>query len=297
MKKLNLSGTYTALATPFNENLEIDFKSLSANAEKQVSAGVEGIVVLGSTGETATLAMKEKIAVMLKVQEAVNGKIPIVVGTGTNDTKDTIEFTMLAFEYNFDGVMLTAPYYNKPSQEGIYQHYLAISEAVDIPQVIYNIPDRTGVNVDAETQLKIAEDCKNVVATKEASCDLEQIMEVIRHSPEGFSVMSGDDYLAVPAISVGANGAISVIANYAPKMFSDCIRLAKAGKFAEAAKAHYELYDFMQINFIESNPAPVKAIMKELGIIPSNAVRLPLLPIQEANLQLIKALLKNKTIS
>ena len=297
MKKLNLNGTYTALVTPFNENLEVDFNALTELVKKQISAGVEGIVVLGSTGEAATLSAKEKIAVMLKVQEAVDGKIPVVVGTGTNDTKETIEFTMVACEYNFDAVMLVTPYYNKPSQEGIYQHFMAISEAVDIPQIIYNVPGRTGVNIDAETQLKIAEECKSVVATKEASGDLEQIMYVIKHSPKNFAVMCGDDALAVPAIATGANGVISVIANYAPKMFGDCIRMAKTGRIADAMKVHYELYDFMQMNFIESNPSPVKAIMNELGILPNNAVRLPLLPIQDVNLQLVKALLKSKTIS
>jgi len=298
MKTLNLNGTYTALITPFNENsLEVDFRAIVPIIEKQISSGIEGVVVLGSTGEAATLSMKEKIATMLKVQEAVNGRIPVIVGTGSNDTKATIEFTMVAAEYNFDGVLLVAPYYNKPTQEGIFQHYLVISERVDIPQIIYNVPSRTGVNISAETQLKIAEECLNVVGTKEASGDFEQIMEVIRHSPEGFTVMSGDDAIAVPAIFAGAKGVISVISNYAPKMFSDCIRLAKAGKVVEAMAACYELFDLMQVNFIESNPVPAKTIMKELGIISNCIVRQPLAPIQEENFQAIKFLLKDKTIS
>jgi 4-hydroxy-tetrahydrodipicolinate synthase len=296
MKKLNLHGTYTALITPFDKELDVDFENLYEIVEKQISSGVEGLVVLGSTGEAATLAMKEKIAIMLKVQEKVNGRVPVIVGTGSNDTKETIEFTMVATEYNFDGILLVAPYYNTPSQEGLYQHFLAISEAVDIPQIIYNVPARTGVNIEPETQQKIAEDCKNVVGTKEASGDLEQIMEVIRHSPEGFTVMSGDDFIAVPSILAGAKGVVSVLSNYAPKMLGDCIRLAESGKFAEAMKAHYELYDLMQVNFIESNPVPVKAIMKELGLVKHSDVRLPLVPIQEANLQLIRMILKNKTI-
>jgi len=296
MKKLNLHGTYTALITPFNNDLNVDFENINELIEKQISSGVEGIVVLGSTGETATLEMKEKVAIMLKVQEKVNGRIPVIVGTGSNNTHDTLEFTMVASEYKFDGILLVAPYYNRPSQEGLYQHFLAISEAVDIPQIIYNVPARTGVNIEPETQQKIAEDCKNVVGTKEASGDLEQIMEVIRHSPEGFTVMCGDDFLAVPSILAGAKGVISVLSNYAPKMFGDCIRLAESGKFAEAMKVHYELYDLMLGNFVESNPVPVKAIMKELELIKHSNVRLPLVPIQEANLQLLRMILKNKTV-
>jgi len=298
MKKLNLSGTWTALVTPFNEDtLEVDFRALSPIIEKQIAGGVEGIVVLGTTGETVTLSMKEKIATMLQIQEIVNGRIPIIVGTGSNDTKATLEFTMLAYEYKFDGVLLVAPYYNKPTQEGLFQHYLAISEQVDIPQIIYNVPGRTGVNIAVETQLKIAEECKNVVATKEASGNMEQIMEIIKHAPEDFAVLSGDDSIAVPAVFAGAKGVISVVSNYAPKMFSDCIRLAKEGKVAEAMKLCYELFDLMQVNFIESNPVPVKTIMHELGIISNCIVRQPLVPIQEENLQLIKTLLKDRKIS
>ncbi|MDR0926661.1 MAG: 4-hydroxy-tetrahydrodipicolinate synthase [Ignavibacteria bacterium] len=296
MKKLKLQGTFTALITPFNKDLSVDFESLISLVEHQVQSGVDGLVVLGSTAESQTLEMKERIAVMLKVQEAVNGRIPIIVGAGSNDTRATIEFTMLVKEYGFSGVLLVAPYYNKPSQEGLFNHFLSISEAVDIPQIIYNVPSRTGVNITADTCIKIAMNCKNVIGVKEASGDLEQMMEIIHRSPEGFNLVSGDDALALPIIFAGAKGVISVLSNYAPKQFSDCIRFAIRGKIGDAVKSHYNLFELMQLNFIETNPVPVKAFMKELGLINTNLVRLPLVPITEGSEEVIKLAIKKKEI-
>jgi 4-hydroxy-tetrahydrodipicolinate synthase len=296
MNELNLHGVYTALITPFKDDLSVDFDALLSIVEKQVNSGVDGLVVLGSTAEAQTLSMTEKIAVMLKVQEQVNGRIPIIVGTGSNDTKASIEFTMVAYEYHFEGVLLVVPYYNKPSQEGIYQHYLAISESVDMPQIVYNVPSRTSTILEVDTYLKICEECKNVVGIKEASGDFEQIMDFIRHTPDGVSFMSGDDSLAVPAVLMGANGVISVLSNYAPTIFSECVHYAEQGKLQDAIKLHYELFDLFKLNFIETNPVPVKAIMKELELIENNLVRLPLVMIQESNLQLIRMMLKNRSI-
>ena len=296
MKKINLYGTYTAFITPFKNDLSVDFEAIKYLIDKQIEAKVEGLVILGTTGEAQTLTMKEKVAVMLKIQEQVNGKIPIIVGTGSNDTRATIEFTMLAAEHNFEGVLLVAPYYNKPTQEGLYNHYLSISESADIPMIVYNVPSRTSINILPETIQKIAENCKNVVGVKESSGNVEQIMKVIRFTPSNFITMCGDDALAVPTIFMGAKGVVSVLSNYAPKMFGDCVRRALENNIIEANKLHYELFDLMQINFIETSPVPAKTIMKELGLLQNSLVRMPLVPIAKNNLNLIKEILVNRKI-
>jgi 4-hydroxy-tetrahydrodipicolinate synthase len=296
MKRTNLKGTYTALITPFNDDLSVDFDALDRLVDNQLAANIDGLVVLGSTAEAQTLSMKEKVAIILKIQEKVNGRVPIIVGTGSNDTRATIEFTMFANEHNFDGVLLVAPYYNKPSQEGLYQHFLAISESIDISMIVYNVPSRTGINVLPETVQRIAESCKNVIGIKESSGDVEQIMDVIRLTPREFITMCGDDSLGVPTIFMGAMGVVSVLSNYAPKRFGDCVRFAMQRNITETNKLHYELFDLMKINFIETNPVPVKAIMKELGFIKNHLVRMPLVPITIENLDLIKKVLSGKQI-
>ena len=296
MKPLKLEGTITALVTPFKDNYEVDFDALDRVVELQLKSGINGIVVLGSTGEAATLSEKEKLDVILAVQKKVNGKIPVIVGVGSNNTKATIENAKNAAKYNFDAVLIVCPFYNKPTQEGLFQHFNAISEAVDIPQIIYNVPGRTGTNISAETQIRIASECKNVIATKEASGNLEQMMQIIKYSPKDFTLLCGDDALAVPCICAGGRGIISVLSNYAPKMFTQCINFALNGQYEEAMKIHYELFEFMKVNFIESNPIPVKAFMSELGLI-QNVLRMPLLPISDKNKKLIQELVKNNTIN
>ena len=296
MKPLKLEGTITALVTPFKDNYEVDFDALDRVVELQLKSGINGIVVLGSTGEAATLSEKEKLDVILAVQKKVNGKIPVIVGVGSNNTKATIENAKNAAKYNFDAVLIVCPFYNKPTQEGLFQHFNAISEAVDIPQIIYNVPGRTGTNISAETQIRIASECKNVIATKEASGNLEQMMQIIKYSPKDFTLLCGDDALAVPCICAGGRGIISVLSNYAPKMFTQCINFALNGQYEEAMKIHYELFEFMKVNFIESNPIPVKAFMSELGLI-QNVLRMPLLPISDKNIKLIQELVKNNTIN
>lgn len=296
MKPLKLEGTITALVTPFKDNYEVDFDALDRVVELQLKSGINGIVVLGSTGEAATLSEKEKLDVILAVQKKVNGKIPVIVGVGSNNTKATIENAKNAAKYNFDAVLIVCPFYNKPTQEGLFQHFNAISEAVDIPQIIYNVPGRTGTNISAETQIRIASECKNVIATKEASGNLEQMMQIIKYSPKDFTLLCGDDALAVPCICAGGRGIISVLSNYAPKMFTQCINFALNGQYKEAMKIHYELFEFMKVNFIESNPIPVKAFMSELGLI-QNVLRMPLLPISDKNKKLIQELVNNNKIN
>ena len=296
MKKTDLRGTFTALITPFKNDLSVDFEKINELIDRQLEANIEGLIILGTTGESQTLTMSEKFEIILKIQERVNGKIPLIVGTGSNDTRATIELTKIVSEYNFDGVLLVAPYYNKPTQSGLYQHFLAISEAVDIPMVVYNVPGRSGVNILPATVQKIAENCKNVIGIKESSCNIEQIMEVIRTTPNNFITMCGDDVLAVPSIFMGCNGVVSVLSNYAPKQFGDCVRMALQGNITEANKIHYELFDLMQINFIETSPAPAKAIMKELNILENDLVRMPLVSMSENGLRSIKTILQNRVI-
>lgn len=290
-----IKGTITAIVTPFKQDLSIDYDAFERLINFQIDSSIEGLVVCGSTGESATLSSKEKLSLIIKAVEISAGRIPIIAGTGSNNTAETIDLTLLAKESGADGVLLVAPYYNKPSQEGLYNHYLAISESVDIPQIIYNVPGRAIVNITAETQLKIAENCKNVVATKEASGDLEQMAEIMKYAPDGFALFCGDDSLALPSIVIGASGVISVLSNYAPKIFGDCVRYALNGDYNNAKDLHYLLLDLMQLNFIESNPVPAKAALQLMGMM-ENYVRLPLTPITEPSKNKIQTALVNAGI-
>lgn len=296
MKNINLNGTITALVTPFNDDFSIDYKALDVILDYQLDSDISGLVVLGSTGEAATLNSDEKLDLILKVQEKVAGKVPIIVGAGSNDTRATIDMVKLAEKNNFDAVLLVCPYYNKPTNKGLFEHFNAISEAVDIPQILYNVPGRTGLNINAETQIRIATECKNVIATKEASGNLEQMMEIIKSAPKDFTLLCGDDALTIPCICAGGKGIISVISNYAPKMFSKCVNLALQGDYKNSIDLHYKLFDYMQVNFIESNPAPVKAIMAELGLIKNN-LRLPLVPVSENSRSRIVSLLNKQKVN
>lgn len=297
MGRYEPKGTITALVTPFNDDLSIDFPAFEKLIDMQINSGCDAIVVAGSTGESATLSVKEKLSLIVHAVEYSAGRIPIIAGTGSNDTRATIDMTLMAKEHGADAALLVAPYYIKPSQEGLFNHYLAVSEQVDIPQIIYNVPSRAGCNILAETQLKIAAECANVVASKEASGDLEQMMEVIRHAPDGFGLLCGDDALTLPAVLMGAKGIISVLSNYAPKMFSDCVKFAIEGNYSSALELHYKLFDLMQLNFIESNPVPCKTALAIMGLI-NEVVRMPLLPMQPGNKKALqKALKKAKLIN
>ncbi|MDQ1266079.1 MAG: 4-hydroxy-tetrahydrodipicolinate synthase [Bacteroidota bacterium] len=287
MAKQILTGTATALVTPFQKDGSIDYNSLKKLIEFQIENGIEAIVIAGSTGESATLSAKEKMSLIVQSVEYCAGRVQLIIGTGSNNTQASIDMTLVAKEYGANAAFLVAPYYNKPSQEGLFEHFRAIAEKVDIPQIIYNVPGRTGVNMLPETQLKLAETCPNIFATKEASGDLEQIMQIIKYAPDGFKVLSGDDALALPVVAMGGSGVVSVISNYAPKKFGDCIRLALKGKLAEAKKLHYELFDLMQANFLETNPIPVKAAMAMMGLV-GEIYRLPLLPAKSATKKKLK---------
>lgn len=289
----NISGTITAIVTPFTKKGIVDFKQLENLIEFQIENGVQGIVVCGSTGESATLKLKEKQEIIIKSVEISAGRLPVIAATGTYETEQSIELSKFAQDNGSDAVLIVAPYYLKPTQDGLFKHYKLIADSISIPVIIYNIPGRTGVNIKAETQLKIANCCKNVIATKEASSNLMQMMDIIANAPKGFSLLSGDDSLTLPIIAVGGKGVISVISNYAPKQYAECINLALKGKFKEAQKIHYSLYKLMELNFIEPNPVPAKYALSLMKMVNEN-IRMPLLPLKDESKQLIKKALKEQ---
>jgi len=287
MKKLSLQGTITAMITPFKKDGSIDFPGFEKLIDFQINNNADGILVCGSTGESATLTYKERQAIIIKAVEYTAGRIPVIAGTGTNETQTSHDLTLFAKEHGADAALLVTPYYIKPTQQGLYEHFHLIADRVDIPIILYNVPGRTAVNMRSVTQLKLAEHHKNIIATKEASGDMDQMMEIIKYAPGGFSLFSGDDSLAVPVIAVGGVGVISVLSNYATKEFAECINLALKGKFKEAMKIHFKLMELMELNFVESNPIPVKSAMSLMNLT-REVYRLPLIPIKPVNKRKIK---------
>lgn len=273
--KTNIHGVGVALVTPFNNDLEIDFAALEALVEYVIGAGADYLVVLGTTAETPTLSAAEKRAVADRVLALNAGRKPVVIGIGGNNTAEVVTAVK---EFDFKGVdalLSVTPYYNKPSQEGIYQHYKAVAEASPVPVVLYNVPGRTGVNMTACTTLRLAHDFKNIIAVKEASGNLSQAAYILRDRPEGFLVISGDDNCALPMMSMGGNGVISVAANAFAAKFCKMVHLAEDGNFPAAATLHLELTEATDLLFAEGNPVGVKAALTIKGIIPNN-LRLPL---------------------
>lgn len=295
MKNFRPVGTFTALITPFTRKGEVDFKALRRLIDFQIENGVDGIVVCATTGESATLSLKEKQAIIIEAVEHVNGRVPVVAGTGTNETELSLNMTIFAKEHGADACLLVAPYYNKPNQDGLYEHFRLIATSVDIPLILYNVPGRTGVNISAATQIRLAQDCPNIVATKEASGNLEQIMKIIKNAPSNFSVLSGDDALTLAIIALGGKGVVSVVSNYAPKQFSQMVQLALQNKLEKARDIHYNLLELMELNFIEPNPIPVKYVMSLLGFT-KEVYRLPLLPLNNDAKKKIKESLKKAKI-
>ena len=276
-----LRGCATALVTPFTDDGAVDEKRLRELIEHQIAGGVRVLVPCGTTGESVTMSDEENKLVIRTTVELSRGRAKVIAGTGSNSTAVTIERSMAARELGVDGVLTVAPYYNKPTQEGLYAHFRAIAEAVNsLPVVIYNVPGRTSSNISAETTLRLARDCDNIVAVKEASGNFSQIMEILRGRPEGFRVISGDDALTLAMIALGGDGLISVASNETPDLMSKLNDLALAGNWDEARALHYRLLPLMEANFIESSPGPVKAAMALMGLLEEN-LRLPLVPVQE----------------
>lgn len=273
-----LRGTGVAIVTPFKKNSEVDYDALGNLINHIIDNGVEYIVSLGTTGETPTLSKKEKQEIVNFTIEKINGRTPVVVGIGGNNTKEVIEHLADFPLEKVSAILSNSPYYNKPSQEGIFQHYKALSEASPKPIILYNVPGRTGSNISAETTVRLARECKNVGGIKEASGNMVQAMHILKNKPDDFLVVSGDDHIALPLIACGADGVISVAANCFPKDFSDMIRYSLKNDFKEAQKLNYKLLEGYDLLFVENNPAGVKAFLSEMKLI-ENELRLPLVPL------------------
>ncbi|MFT3923194.1 MAG: 4-hydroxy-tetrahydrodipicolinate synthase [Myxococcales bacterium] len=268
-------GTHTALITPF-KNGEVDYPALSKIIDKQIEAGVDGLVPCGSTGESATLSHEEHERVIAHVIERAKGRVKVIAGTGSNSTRESIRLTKFAKEHGADGSLLIAPYYNKPTQEGLYAHYAAIAEAVDLPQLVYNIPGRSAVNILPETLARLAQVAR-IVGVKEACGSLEQISRVVEVCGPKFTVLSGDDPLTLPIMAVGGRGTISVIPNIMPRDMVRLVKAAAANDFENARREHYKLMPVMRTLFLETNPIGIKAACAMLGLC-DDELRLPLTP-------------------
>jgi 4-hydroxy-tetrahydrodipicolinate synthase len=276
-----IRGCATALVTPFKADGSIDEERLRALVDRQIVGGVRLLVPCGTTGESATMTEAEDQRVIAITVEVARGRGHVVAGTGSNSTAAAIEYSQRARELGADAMLQVAPWYNKPTQEGLYAHFRAIAEAVpETPIMLYNVPGRTSSNIAAQTVLRLARDCENIVAIKEASGNLAQIMEILRERPANFRVLSGDDAVTLPLIALGAEGIVSVASNEIPDLMSRMTELALEGNWTEARALHYRLLPLMEINFIESSPGPVKAAMAMMGLLAEN-FRLPLVPIQE----------------
>ena len=273
-------GAGVALITPFNKNFSIDYEALGEVVENQLSNGMDYLVALGTTAETPALTKNEKQNVVRLIVEKAAGKAPVVVGMGGNDTRAVIKNTKNSDLSGIDGLLIVTPYYNKPSQEGLYRHYKAISEESPLPINLYNVPSRTGVNMEAETTIRLADECKNIIAVKEASGILSQFATIEKYTSDDFLLISGDDVLALPIISIGGKGIISVIANAFPGKLSSLVHAALDGDFSLSVKYHMELLDIMKLIFREGSPGGIKALMNSLGMI-ENVLRLPLAPVSK----------------
>lgn len=288
-------GLGIALVTPFNEDGSVDYQSLKRLVEYQLNNGADFLCILVTTSETPTLSKEEKTEIKKFIVELVNGRVPIMIGCGGYNTAAVVEELKTGDFTGIDGILSICPYYNKPSQEGLYQHFKAISAATKLPVILYNVPGRTGVNMTAATTVRLAKDCKNIVAIKEASGNLEQINEIIKNKPSTFDVISGDDALTFPMISCGAVGVISVIGNALPKEFSKMIRLQFKGEYEPARKIHHKFIDLFSLLFVDGNPAGVKAMLHEMGMI-KNVLRLPLVPTRISTLQKMSEIMKELKI-
>jgi 4-hydroxy-tetrahydrodipicolinate synthase len=284
-------GTTVALVTPFHSDGRIDEKTLRSLVDWQIEQGTDVILAAGTTGESATLSHDEHHQVMDIIIDQANGRVPILCGAGSNATKEAVSLSKHAESVGASAILSVAPYYNKPTQEGFYQHYKAIAESVSLPVIVYNVPGRTGSNIGPEIIVRLAE-IPNIIGVKEASGSMAQIMEILRTCPVGFLVLSGDDALTLPLISVGGDGVISVIANETPKPLNEMVHAALNNDWEKAQQIHHRLLPLMNANFIESNPIPVKTALELMGKIEAN-FRLPLVPSKRETRELLGDILKS----
>jgi 4-hydroxy-tetrahydrodipicolinate synthase len=282
-----LTGTGVAIVTPFKKNQDVDFDALDRMINFIIDNGVEYIVTLGTTGETPTLTKKEQREIVDFTAKKINDRVPLVLGIGGNNTREVIDhFSNFSLE-KITAILSSSPNYNKPSQEGIFQHYKTIAEASPLPIILYNVPGRTGSNITAETTLRLAKECENIKGIKEASGNMIQCMHILKNMPEDFLFVSGDDHISLPLVACGSKGVISVVANCFPKDFSELIRLSLKNEFEKAAQLHLKLLPAYDLLFVENNPAGVKAFLYELKLI-ENELRLPLVPLSASYHQKVK---------
>ncbi|WP_373172553.1 4-hydroxy-tetrahydrodipicolinate synthase [Prevotella merdae] len=288
-------GLGVALVTPFTTEGEVDYKALKRLVEYLIQNGADFLCILATTGETPCLSTDEKNKIKQLVIDVNRGRVPILIGCGGNNTRAVVEELKTTDWTGIDGILSVCPYYNKPSQEGLYQHFKAIAEASPLPVVLYNVPGRTGVNMKSETTVRLANDCENIVAIKEASGSLEQVDEIIKNKPDRFDVISGDDALTFSMVASGAAGSISVIGNALPREVSRMIRLEFKGEYEGARTIHHRFTELYSLLFVDGNPAGVKALLHEMGFI-ENVLRLPLVPTRITTIQKMTEILKTLKI-
>lgn len=284
-------GTGVAIVTPFNEDRSIDYVGLEKLVNHLIDGGIDYLVVNGTTGESVTLSRQEKLDVLAFVIKINNGRVPLVFGIGGNNTQDILDCFHTYDFTGVDAILSVSPSYNKPSQEGIYQHYKAIAAICPLPIILYNVPARTGSHMEAETVLRLAKDCPNVIGVKEASGVIFNSMKIIKNKPAGFLVISGDDILNLPIIASGGDGIISVIANAFPKDYSNMVKAALTGDFKTAQQLHYKYFDMVHYMFVDGNPPGIKATLKILGIC-GDTLRLPLVKVTSSTFQALENLIK-----
>ena len=292
MKKFRGSGV--AIVTPFKNDSSIDFSALGRVVEHIIQGGINYIVVLGTTGESVTLTKDEKKAIISYVVETINGRLPLIVGIGGNNTQDAINTIKHTDLSGIDGILSVVPYYNKPTQRGLFQHFKSIATCSPVPVIMYNIPGRTGCNMTSETCLELAHECDNIVGIKEASGDMGQIMRIIKGKPDNFGVISGDDMLAIPVISAGGAGVISVLGNAFPEACSELVNNAIKNNYKSAREIHFKYLEIIDLLFTEGNPAGVKAMLSVLNICQNN-LRLPLVPVSRSTMSRIQKAVEEVT--
>lgn len=295
MAQTKFTGLGIALITPFKEDESVDFDTFARLLDYQLQNGVDYLVVLGSTAETPALFDEEKKEIVKFVKERVNGRVPIVLGCGGNNTRAIVKTLQTDDFSGIDAILSVVPYYNKPSQEGMYQHFKAIAEASPVPVILYNVPGRTGVNMLPDTTIRIAREFENVVAIKEACGDMDQINDIIKRKPKDFVVISGDDGITYPLITMGAKGVISVIGNAFPKEFGRMVRLSLQGEYEQAREIHQMFTDLFDLLFVDGNPAGVKCMLSLMGYA-DNRLRLPLVPTRTVTYEKIRDVLKRLNV-
>lgn len=283
-------GVFTAIVTPFTADENVDEPTLRSLIDFNLANGVTGIVPCGTTGESPTLSHEEHDRVVKLTVEHVNGRVPVIAGTGSNSTREAISLSQHAQQAGANALLLVTPYYNKPTQEGMYRHFKAIAESVNIPCIVYNIKGRTAVNLETDTLVRLMDDCPNIVGVKEASGDINQMKEVIARRREGFCVLSGDDNLTVPLIKEGGDGVISVASNFIPAQMSRLVKLALEGNFADAETLEKELAPLFAVEFVETNPIPIKYMLSLQGMC-QEVYRLPMCELRPASKEKVKAVL------